>query len=541
MGMHFSAVPGFVPLGYVAAQAKPAAADMKLTTSQMALVRPFAQPVETTLPDQAPKGLIPASGIKVTGGEIDWVEATTRFLVWRGHKIEVARSIADVAVALSKLKHGRGRKREKPRLFPRGGWIHMTDGWDRVTTDCPIVPGEDYRDDIGANAKLAELVEKRVRKILGRVLKKDVLIKEMFAVFLTHFKPGTRPDALDAHNHARIMNELAHLEDFMGDNTLQDLGYSSGVQYMEYATAQAIKSQTSVHEDLSEVRYVARSTARHHVVTLVTVVNWYCGGENRIDPITIKIPSVPRTAVDFLTIEEIVRLISAARGRIYDENGNIIGQHDKRAKYACVVRFIIIYLYGGTRHANILLLTWGQDSLTGHINPDLGIIERQGPLAPITDKRRETSALIGSLVELAARWYAEDEELRKAHPGRYVNIIHDEDGFPIAKQNPKRHMDAGKRMSDLFREVRELAGLPKAKPHMLKHSGVTYCARAGMPVAAVEQAFSTSFITLWTYYRSLRPWFTNVPSQPYHPSNLKLLALRRFSSKSKAKLLAQAA
>jgi integrase len=368
-----------------------------------------------------------------------------------------------------------------------------------------------------------------------------VKVKEAFAAYLMHFKPGSRPNALDAINHSRMVNELAHLETFMGENTLQDLGYSTGVQYMEHETAQAIRSQASAHEDLSEVRYVARSTARRHVVTLVKVLDWYCGGENRIEPIRIKIPSVPRTAVDFLTIEEIVRLISAARGRIYDLHGNIVGHHGRRADYECVVRFILVYLYGGTRHANILFLTWGQDSFTGHIDPDLGIIARQGALAPITNKGRETSPLIGSLIELAERWRAEDEALRKQFPGRYVNIIHDAEGFPIAKKDPKHAMDAGKRMNILFREVRELAGLPHARPHMLKHSGVTYCVRAGMPVNDVENAFSTSFITLWTYYRSLRPWFRNGGSQPYDPSCLKLLALRRFSSDSKAKLLAKAA
>lgn len=554
----FSPIPGFAPAGAIPvpppvvinpARDKAAFRALRLTASEMAMVRAYAKPAEPELPSDAPAGLIPASPIKVTGGEIDYVEAITRLLVWKGHAPERARSISDVAVALAGVRSTkRGRKRSSPHLFPRGKYIYMTDGWEDRTTGFPIVAGEDYRTDVGANSKLAEMVETRVRKILGRVLKRDVTVSEMFATFLMHHRPGSRPDALDAANHARIANELDHLERYMGGNTLQDIGVSTGKQYLEHATATAIKSQKSDHEDPSEIRYIARRTARAHVVTFVMVTDWYCGGENRIEPIRIDIPSVPRTAVEYLTIEQIMRLISAARGRIYDKHGRIVGHHDKRARYACVVRFVVIYLYGGTRHRNIVLLTWGKDSITGHIDPAGGIIERQGPLAPITTKRRETSWLIGSLVELAKRWEKEDEEMRRKHPGRYVHIIHDENGDPIAKKDPKHEMDAGNRMAHLFREVRELAGLPRARPHMLKHSGVTYSCRAGMPVDDIEHAFSTSYVTLWTYYRALRPQLRKLRPEDgsgstvvYDPKSMKLLALSRRSRKSKDKLLAPAA
>jgi integrase len=546
--MHFSAMHGLgAPVPAVVARTRPTrhrsvpAAETWLTASDMALVQPYAEPIETQLPKKAPKGLVPKSGITVTGGEIDWIEATSRFLVWKGHPIKRAKSIADVAVALSELRRsGPGRKRLGPHLYKRGGWIHMTDGFERKSTSCPVI-GEDWRDDVGANARLAVMVEKRVRRVLGRILKKDVLISEMFAVYLLQNTPGPGADVLTKNRHAEITNHLAHLESFMGSNTLDDLGQNSGKQYLEWATDLELKTRNgSDHDDMSEVRYVARSTARQHVVTLVMVTNWYCGGENRIEPIRIAIPKVRRTGVEFLTVEEIIRLISAARGRIYDEAGKIVGHHDKRARYECVIRFILIYLYGGTRHKNILLLTWFQDDVLGHINPELDFIERQGGLAEITFKRRGTSFLIGSLRELALRWKAEDAEKRKAQPGRYVHIIHDAEGKPIADVGAERSSDVGKRMQRLFDEVRTLAGLPNAKPHQLKHAGVTYAVRAGMPLHEVELAFSTSMITLWTYYVHLQEWFNVQPAgdglamterRQLVNNRLKLLALRRLSSK----------
>lgn len=527
MGQYFSGMPGFAPSTPISLKPEMERLDALLSASEKALIAPYANPLVPGLPEEAPKHLVPSGIIKVTGGEIDWVEATARLLVWMGHPLKEARSIAQVAVALSDLENRIGRPRLSPHLFMRNKTIWMTNGEARTSTKCRPAPGQNYKTHIGANAKLAELVEIRVRRILGRVLKKDVKVSQVFAAWLVHHRPGLNPDALDKQRHDEVANELGHLEDFMGSNTLAELGWNTGVQYIQWATARQIKSQ-SAQADPAEIRYVARSTARKHVKTLAMVLMWYCGGENRIEPIPIKIPRIRRPGVVHLTFHEIVRLISAARGRIYDRAGKVIGHHKKRARYECVIRYILLYLYGGTRHANILLLTWFQDHYMGHINVDLGILERQGGAAEITNKRRGTSALFGSLVELTVRWRAEDEEKRKRFPGRYVHIVHDELGLPIANLDAKRPSAIGKRMEKLFDEVRKLAGLPKAKPHQLKHSGVTFAVRAGMPVPEVELAFSTSAITLFTYYTHLRAHFR--VSGPYDPGKLKLLALRKLSS-----------
>lgn len=532
MGCHFSAMTGFAPAQLL--QAPPsdsASVDQFLSSTEIELVLRYATPLEDDqrkrLPKEPPDKLIPANVLKIDGGEINWVEAIARFLVYQGHPIVQARSMADVAMALSDFNKTRpGPKRKPPRLYPNAGYIWMTDGVKRKSTGYPLSEVKDFTKHIGANAKLSVMLEKRVREILGRVLRRDVTISEMFTTWLMHNKPGRNPHALSEELYGAVCNHLQHLEDFMGENTLNDLGYSTGTQYMEWATAQQIKSQ-SEETDLSEVRYVARATARLHLQTLVKVERWYCE-QLKIESTKIKIPTVPRHAVAYLTFEEIVRLISAARGRIYNAAGEVIGHHDKSARYECVVRFIIIYLYGGTRHANILLLTWFQDLQLGHINPDLGIIERQGSGAEITNKRKNTSNLIGSLIEMSLGWRDEDEAKRKQFPGRYIHIIHDEFGEPIANKDAKRSKDVGKRMTALFREVKELAALPHVRPHMLKHSGVTFAVRAGMPMSEVSLAFSTSPTTLWIYYVHLRPLFA-CPGV-YDPAKLKLLALRRLSS-----------
>ncbi|MDA9408085.1 tyrosine-type recombinase/integrase [Bradyrhizobium sp. CCBAU 45384] len=539
MGQHFSGINGFAPAQLLeASDAERFAIERFMATSDLELADKYKFPKDDAQGNRLPaeiSGLIPANILKIDGGEIDWREAITRFLVWQGHPIKKADSLADVAYALSELHaNRRGPKRKGPRLYPRGNFIWMTDGFDRKTTGFPYQKGDNYKAHVGANAKLSEMVEVRVRAVLGRILKRDVTVSQMFTWWLQKNMPGARPDGLSKERYDTVANELEHLEEYMGNDTLECLGWSTGVSYIEWATARQIKSQSS-EADPTEIRYVARSTARLHVQTLVMIVRWYFQ-ECNIDPVAIKIPRQRRHAVQYLTIDEIVRLISAARGKIYDAAGNIIGHHDRRRRYECVVRFIIIYLYGGTRHNNILLLTWFQDAILGHINVEQSFIERQGPTADITNKQKGTSPLIGSLVELALRWAAEDEAMRETFPGKYVHVIHDEDGNAlVVLEKGKEHLRSH-RMQKLFNEVRQLAGLPHVRPHMLKHSGVTFAVRAGMPLAEVELSFSTSLWTLWTCYVHLKPQL--VAQRIYDPSLLKLINLRKISSKPLSRVVA---
>lgn len=527
MNQYFSGLRGFSPAQPIASQGEVERLRELLSPSQrtsIALQGATSTPIPT---EERARNFVPSGVITVDAGEIDWIEATTRLLVWAGHGPQ-SRTIAHVAIALSGLENHIGRPRRSPHLYMRSNMIWMTDGETRESTGCRPAPDKDYMTHPGANAKLGELVEKRVRKILGRVLKKDVTVSQAFACWLMHHRPGSHPDALDKQRHDEVANHLGHLEEFIGQNSLAELGWNTGIQYMAWSTSRQIKSQ-SAQADPSEIRYIARSTARAHIKTLIMVLVWYCSGENNIEPIPIKVPRVRRPGIVHLTFREIVRLISACKGRIYDLKGRVIGHHKKRKRYECVIRYILLYLYGGTRHTNILLLTWFQDHFMGHIDLELGILERQGGAAEITNKRRGTSFLIGSLVELVARWRAEDDEMRKKFPGRYVHIIHDEFGLPIATLDAKNPSAIGKRMHKLFDEVRKFAGLPKARPHMLKHSGVTFAVRAYMPIPEIEVAFSTSAVTLWTCYAHLVPFLK--ATGHYDPAKLKFAALRKLSSR----------
>jgi hypothetical protein len=290
MGQLFSGIQSFAPPNALSELLQAPRLQDWLSESEIALLSRYAYPVPAELTDDAPPQLIPSHIIKIDGGEIPWKEAIVRMLVWHGHPIKRARALGDVAVALGDLNEPRrGRKRMAPHLYTRNGWIWMTDGETRKTTGCPV-PKNDFKKDPGANAKLAELVEQRVRRILGRVLKKDVSVAVMFNAWKLYHKPGVRPHSLDQERYQKICNELDHLSQFMGTNRLDEIGWSTGIQYLQWATAQQIKSQ-SVQADPSEIRYIARTTARGHLKTLISVIRWY-QHETGIDAIPIKIPTV---------------------------------------------------------------------------------------------------------------------------------------------------------------------------------------------------------------------------------------------------------
>jgi hypothetical protein len=105
---------------------------------------------------------------------------------------------------------------------------------------------------------------------------------------------------------------------------------------------------------------------------------------------------------------------------------------------------------------------------------------------------------------------------------RYVNIIHDEQGYEVSRGT------LDKRLA----EVCEFAGLDKISTHTAKHTGVTLVSMAGMPLSLVEHNFSTSVLTLVMTYRHLHgEWFDPNP-KPYDPKNMLFLALRKRSPPS---------
>jgi integrase len=465
--------------------------------------------------------------LAVTGPAVDLLEVMVRRLVLDGIPISRASSMADIAWALEqKRRRKRGRRPVGPRLVlrTRGNLrvVYIRHGSHRETTYIEVEKGEDFRTQPGALAALAEYVEKEVRRILNRILMRDITMSTVYVEYLDEHKPGKNAHSLDRDNYERIEAICAQLERYNGGSTLEDITIDEGRRYTAWRLDQACQGQPE-GADLDEIRRGATTTAASHVGVFIEVLNWFYD-RHRLGHIRIKRPKVRRAPVKWLTWDQIMRLLRAANGLVFDEDGHIVGRHALRARYSCLRRVIVIYFYGGTRNNNIRQLIWGKHLTFGHIDTNTGKIVRQGPEAPVTVKRRGTSDLIGSLATLAPKWEAADRARRGSSRQLFINIVHDEDGLGLARG----------RINTLFRELRDLAGLPWAKPHMLKHSGVTLCTKAGMSREDISVAFSTAIDTLEENYTHLEADWRR--PRDFNPRNLRLLQLRRFSEQSVEKV-----
>lgn len=473
------------------------------------------------LPEDPPAGLVRREYV-IVDGEAHVTETLVRRLVEEGSDLKQARSYAEAVGAAEGMKRKRGRRRKGPRLWPRNGLIWIKDGSHRESTGYEVPADSDYRFHPGALLRLQRYVDQRIRSILGRVLKSEVSVAKAFAHWREHHKPGATHHLLDGERYAGICHHLKEFESFAADTTLDRLASTSGLQYANHYCRKRFGARKVPEEELMP----ARKTACDHIDSVNTVLDW-CGVEYGFTPTRLKKPKLRRAGVVTYTWEEIVRLIRAARGVVFDADGRPVGRHGEAARLECVVRYALLYLYGGLRGANILDLLWGKHDLLGHIDVKRLEVERQGDRAEITSKRRYATKLLGSLQSLAPQWEAEDREAREKNPGRFRHVIHDENGKSLMRHT-KRGTKSTWAIRRLFDRARDYAKLPDLTAHDLKATGVTFCVRAGMPAHRVTLEFSTSWTTLWTRYVNLRPYLAQ--PRAFKEEDLLLINLRKLSS-----------
>lgn len=469
---------------------------------------------------------------KVFGPAVDMHEVMVRRLITDGFSVEIAGTIADMAGAQRKArfrengKCKRGRYALGPRLFEKKRkcadgttkrFVYIKHFETRKSAEIELQDGETLKLHMGAHYALAEFVEEKVREALNYTLVRDVTMKRIYDEFLDEHQPGSNPEALDADNYKRAKAALNKIVGYNGTFALDRIGINAAIQYSNHRTAQEKERQSSNAE---ETEYVSSATARIEVDYMIMAVNWFCLKYN-LPPKLIIRPKVRGTGYKYIPFAHVLRLLRACRGRKFDSRGRLVGTHDLAARYACVERFIWLYLYSGTRHGNLPELLWHWDEKAGHISMSAGRIVRQGQWAEVTRKRRGQSTFNGSLAELLPRWEAEDNEKRRDKKSNvlYCNVLHDENGGALADS----------RIGVLFREVRALAGLQRVTPHMLKHAGVTMCTHAGMDRNAISYAYSTHSDTLERYYTHLNEeWDT---PRKLDPKDLLFFRLHRFSER----------
>ena len=328
-----------------------------------------------------------------------------------------------------------------------------------------------------------------------------------------------------------LCRHAERLIECFGNRRLGDFEKGGGYEYERFRAGRRIKSQSSKPVS-GLLRFANRATAGQELAFLRRALKHFCL-KHHVPLIGFDMPPLPDKTVVWLVWDQLIRLLLAARGGKFDEQGRRLhktviledgtvetvwdrADADEIEEFEPVERFIYLYFYSGTRNANNRGLTWSFGK-NGSISSSLNMLNRAGIGATTSHKRKETSSMLGTLAKLHPVW--ERADLAEG----FDNVIHDRDGNRFSKH----------RMLALFKRAACNAGLPWVRPHHLKHSGVTLFTLAGLPLHELAIHFSTREYTLTDHYLHLDHIWRAPCSREFRPENLDLKALKKFSPKTR--------
>lgn len=509
-----------------------------------AVMRPEAAPQRPRAPKpwERPVPKRRAKAADVIRHDTDITLEMAEQMIDEGIDIGGARSMIELA-SLWNSPPALGRPKEPPRLGARRPRRRANGedgrrmavvlfGGKPYTTGIALGEDEDPKQHKGAKLFLRLWKKDLAKATLGKLRAPNRTMREVFREILTDTDPGKTEDPALTGPYKRLLADCAQLEEHgtLADARFSELPGNIAQCYVLWRIQQQIKSQSASNPN---PRLVDPATADGHIDSLFFVIRKFCD-KYHLKERTFKRLKFRRKPPRWLSFWQLWKIIRYCRGYLLDESGRIVGRHGMAKKYACVLRYVLIYVYGGTRKNNIRELIWGMDQRVGHIDVRAGELQRQGPDARITNKARLPSDLIGSLRTLAPQWFAEDmaEHARLGKPtDRFVHVLHDEQGYQLSEG----------RIDALLAEACLAVGLRKVNAHSLKHTGVSLVSRANMPLPDIEEAFSTQLLTLVTTYRHLYgKWFTRQPKL-FHPDDLNLLRLRRVALRDRDEIYGTAA
>jgi integrase len=369
----------------------------------------------------------------------------------------------------------------------------------------PKIPIMDHR---GVRMKVALFKQRMRREGYVRTDPLAMRVEDVLQYLLDYQGKRNPARALQQANHVGQLVEL-----FAG-RRLGELDTTMlGQEYWEFRGARQIKTEL-VCDDPNNRTNASFSSVCQHLDTLKQAIILVCK-RAQIARREFDMPAGYIEEVESLTWPEFKRIILACYGLTWNPKGGADGRggwktetftdalgqvrhryvlvgEDQRRRGAMLARFLLIYCFTGTRYSQILKLRWHPSTTEPYI--DFGeseIVRDSRTERTVTNKRRETSAILGVLLRLLERWFARD---RKAGLDEYV-IHKPGSAMPVVD------------LDYMIEQVSKRAGLPHFHAHMAKHTGVTILAQKGFTSAEIAGLYSTTAAVIEATYTDLGKFF----------------------------------
>jgi integrase len=365
----------------------------------------------------------------------------------------------------------RRERRVNGKLLRRAEWI-IRDGAKQISTGCG------QTDRAGAEKALSEHLAKRYRPDAGQRDPDRLEVNDVLGIYGREYAPSVAAPE-------RISFALEPLSIFWFGKTLGEIRGATCREYVTWRTSQRWATATK-RKDLK----VSIGTARRELECLQAAIGYYAAEYKLRTVPVVTLPEKPESRERWLTRSEAAAMIRAARS-----NPN----------WRHIVRFVLIGVYTGTRHAAMLHLKWMPSIDGGWVDLDAGLLYRRGSEQRRTKKRQPTSRIPPNLLRWLRRWKDQDDKanLARADRDRKANrkvvrtpCLHviSFNGKPLAKERRG------------WGEVRAAAKLgPEVTPHTLRHSAATWLMLGGADLWDAANYLGMEAMTLQNVYGHHHP------------------------------------
>jgi integrase len=300
----------------------------------------------------------------------------------------------------------------------------------------------------------------------------------------------------EIRNRRNLLFGIAELRKFWSGRNLSEVTVQSSAEYRNHRTGVRWRNQTK-ETDSTKIRKTGTQSARRELEILNSAIKLFAREHDLSAIRQAEIPPKAPPREEWLTYDEVARLLLACRGRrwnhetddwLRDTRGQLIITNPyARRRRAGIARFILLASWTGTRHDSVLRLRWEKNDWAGYVSKDLTTLFRKGDREIDSSKSRTPCKLPANLRGHLRRWFKNDDERD------LLNVVHQQNGTGYNVY-----------IGVTFRQIVKDSGLDPGRitPHTLRHTCAHWMKNEGVPIWIAADYLAMTVETLQKVYGS---------------------------------------